>query len=258
MRILLTNDDGINAPGILQLAERLKDRYEVLIAAPMEQRSAYSHAVTYFRHETYVEEKKIEGVSKAWAIDGTPADCAYLGIYAMDERKPDLVLSGINQGQNLSADIAYSGTIGAACEAIIAGIPAIAMSYCSYTDTDFSVPAAIAEKMIPFYMGLEEKNFVLSVNVPQLPMEEIKGYRVTYPQKPRDFERKLKKTNVTVNGFCISMAEGLPPETVEEIEGTDSYEVSRGYVSLTPIGLDPSIRNGILEEEKVKKMVQNL
>lgn len=248
MKILLTNDDGFDAPGILALANRLKRKYDVYICAPIEQKSGYSHGVTYFHTEMYGEERSISGIKKAWAIDGTPADSAYMGIYAMMNEKPDLLISGINQGQNLSADIMYSGTIGAACEGVVAGVPSIAVSYCSYKDTDFSMAAEITDKIIPLYMGLEKKDFVLSVNVPELPTEGIKGYKLTYPQKPRDFERKLIIQKES-HGFHILMGEELPPEHIEPIEGTDSYEVSRGYVSLTPIGLDQSNRNEVAGKE---------
>lgn len=248
MKILLTNDDGIEAEGIQALADRLKNRHEVYICAPIQQRSGYSHAVTYFHTDTYGEERVIPGIKRAWAVNGTPADCAYLGIYAMMDEKPDLLISGINQGQNMSADIMYSGTIGAACEGIVAGVPSMAVSYCSYTDRNFTVAAEIAERLIPLYMNMKNKEFVLSVNVPELTMNEIKGYKLTYPQKPRDFERKLIRNNEE-KGFRIMMGEGLPPEHIKPIENTDSYEVSRGYVSLTPIGLDYSNKEEVLGKE---------
>ena len=251
MKILLTNDDGIEAPGILTLADKLKENHEVYICAPIEQRSGYSHAVTYFHTNAYGEEREIPGIQKAWAVNGTPADCAYLGIYAMMDEKPDLLISGINQGQNMSADIMYSGTIGAACEGIVAGVPSMAVSYCSYTDTDFSAAAEIAEKVIPLYMSVKKKDFVLSVNVPELPLSEIKGYKLTYPQSPRNFERKLIIRNEE-KGFHILMGEDLPPEHIEPIENTDTYEVSRGYVSLTPVGLDYSHKDEQLEKEIVE------
>lgn len=248
MKILLTNDDGIEAPGILALADRLKEQHEVYICAPIEQRSGYSHCVTYFHENLYGEKRTIPGIKKAWAINGTPADSAYLGIYAMMDDKPDLLISGINQGQNMSADIMYSGTIGAACEGIVAGVPSMAVSYCSYDDNDFTTAAEIAEKVIPLYMNLKKKDFVLSVNVPELPLDKIKGYKLTYPQKPRDFERKLIVRNEE-KGFRILMGEGLPPEHIEPIDHTDTYEVSKGYVSLTPVGLDLSNRDKVLGNE---------
>ena len=253
MRILLTNDDGIDAKGIQTLANVLKEKYEIYICAPIEQKSGYSHSVTYFHKETYVEERKMEGIKKAWTVDGTPADCAYFGIYAMMNEKPDLIISGINQGQNLAADIMYSGTIGAACEGMIAGIPAIAVSYCSYDDTNFLPSARITEKMIPVYMQLEKKDFVLSINVPKGDLEEIKGYKVTLPAKPRNFERKLVIKQNENNSMYIAMGETLPEEKIEPIDNTDSYEVKRGFVSLTPIGLDQSKK-----DEKINREMDEL
>lgn len=105
MKILLVNDDGINAPGILALVKQFAEKHEVYVCAPSSQRSGYSHGVTYFHGATHVQPVDIAGAVKAWAVDGTPADCSYLGIYELMDEKPDLLISGINQGQNMSADI---------------------------------------------------------------------------------------------------------------------------------------------------------
>lgn len=243
MRILLVNDDGINAPGIRALIEGLKDTYELYVCAPVSQRSGYSHSATYFAKDLKVEERKIEGTVKAWAVDGTPADCTYLGIYAMMSRKPDLVISGINQGQNMSADLVYSGTIGAATEGLVAAVPSIAVSYCSYTDTDYSTCVKVTQRMINWYMNDMEHDYVLSINVPALPYNQLKGLRWTIPHPARDFERKLKRTQLEDHIFTIGVDGNLPEERIKPIQGTDTYEVSRGYVSLTPVGLDPTFHD---------------
>ncbi|MGM9941725.1 MAG: 5'/3'-nucleotidase SurE [Bulleidia sp.] len=243
MRILLVNDDGIDAPGIQALMTGFRDTHEVYVCAPVSQRSGYSHSATYFSRDLKVEERHIEGTVKSWAVDGTPADCAYFGIYAMMDVKPDLVISGINQGQNMGADLIYSGTIGAAAEGLVAKIPSIAVSYCSYTDTDYRAAVKVTRMMADWYMKEAEHDYVLSINVPSLPYEQLKGLRWTTPSPARDFARKLKRTQLDDKVCTIGVDGALPAETIHPLVGTDTYEVSRGYVSLTPVGLDPTFRD---------------
>ena len=252
MRILLVNDDGIDAPGIRALVEQFKDEHEVYVCAPASQRSGYSHGVTYFHGATHVQSRCIPGAVKAWAVDGTPADCSYLGIYELMDEKPDLLISGINQGQNMSADIVYSGTIGAACEGLIAHVPSIAVSWCSFTDTDFTTAAEVTQKAVDFFMNQSVHDYVLSVNVPALPYDEIKGVKWAWPQACRDFERPLARRYNEDGSFDIVTTEPLSPDPIKEVEGTDLYEISRGYVTLTPIGLDPSVRSIQFSEEKIR------
>lgn len=252
MKILLVNDDGINAPGILALVKQFAEKHEVYVCAPSSQRSGYSHGVTYFHGATHVQPVGIAGAVKAWAVDGTPADCSYLGIYELMDEKPDLLISGINQGQNMSADIVYSGTIGAACEGLIAHIPSIAMSWCSFTDTDFSIAAKVAEKAVVFFMEQPDHDYVLSVNVPALPYEQIKGVKWAWPQACRDFERPLARNYREDGSFDVVTTEPLSADPILNQEGTDLYEVSSGYVTLTPIGLDPTIRLDVFSKEKIR------
>lgn len=256
MRILLVNDDGIEAPGILALVKQFKVDHEVFVCAPASQRSGYSHGVTYFHGATHVQPRNIPGAVKAWAVDGTPADCSYLGIYELMDEKPDLLISGINQGQNMSADIVYSGTIGAACEGLIGHVPSIAVSYCSFTDTDFTTAAKVTEKAVAFYMDQPSCEYVLSVNVPALPYDEIKGVKWAWPQPCRDFERPLARNYREDGSFDIITTEPLSPDVILPMEGTDLYEVSCGYVTLTPIGLDPSIRSELFPQEKIRKIFE--
>lgn len=253
MRILLVNDDGIDAPGIRALVEQLKDKNEVYVCAPASQRSGYSHGVTYFHGATHVQPRNIPGAVKAWAVDGTPADCSYLGIYELMDEKPDLLISGINQGQNMSADIVYSGTIGAACEGLIGHVPSIAVSWCSFTDTDFTTAAKVTQKAVDFFMNQSVHDYVLSVNVPALPYEEIKGVKWAWPQPCRDFERPLARNYREDGSFDIITTEPISSDVILSLEGTDLYEVSCGYVTLTPIGLDPSIRSVLFLQKNSEK-----
>ena len=145
MRILLTNDDGIDAEGIYTLAKELEKNYEVIIVAPDNQRSAQSHAITLFQ-PIVVKEVKLDGLkSKAYSISGTPADCVRVGLDALSGGDIDLVFSGINLGLNAGMDILYSGTVSAAIEANIHNIPSIAVS-AEYADgkANFKIAASYA------------------------------------------------------------------------------------------------------------------
>ena len=236
MKILLANDDGIDAKGIHALINALKDDYELYVCAPVTQRSGYSHSVTYFVKDNRCEIRNIQGVKKAWAVDATPADCVYYGVYAMMDEKPDLVISGINQGENLSDDVLYSGTIGAASEAMIAGIPAMAVSLCSYESDDFSASAEIARKLISVYMH-GSHDYVLSVNVPSLNYKDIKGYRICTSEKGRNYAKHVSIETIDEN-TCMLHTDNSRPHMKQKVHsGSDVDAVDNGYVALTPIGL---------------------
>jgi 5'-nucleotidase len=240
MKILLTNDDGIDAPGIQALVNALKDDYELYVCAPMQQRSGYSHAVTYFSGDNKAEERNIEGVKKAWAVDGTPADCAYYGIYAMNDTKPDLVISGINQGENLSYDVLYSGTIGAAEEGLVAGIPSMAISLCSFTDSHFEISADIAKRMIPGYMSDEERTkYILSINVPAGTYNDIKGYKVCGVQDGRTYIKEVVQNRQQDGSILLHVENNPHHQQDSSCVHEDDAAVRSGYVALTPICIAP-------------------
>jgi len=178
--ILVTNDDGIDSPGLYALAKAMKKLGNVVIAAPDTQQSAVGHALTVARplRITKFKRHKIEG----FAINGTPADCVKLAISAILKRKPDLVVSGINFGQNTSVNILYSGTVSAATEGMLLNIPSIAISLASYDlKSDCSVAAyyarTAAKKLLKNPIA---KGTLLNINVPALPKDEIKGIKITH------------------------------------------------------------------------------
>lgn len=237
MNILLTNDDGINAEGIKALAEVLSNSYDVYIVAPESQMSGASHSATYFRCELKVKEYDIKGAKKAFSINGTPGDCAYVAIKKLINEKIDLVVSGINQGWNLSKDTFYSGTVGAAREALFLGIPAIASSLGSYKGGDFIKAAKIIEDIIPRYMlDPNNKNYILNVNIPDI--KDIKGYKVikAEPTWNYDTEFDLVKKD---DGLVLQVIKSSSHHelTKEEIDG-DASACHNGYVSITPLVLD--------------------
>lgn len=255
MKILLANDDGIDAKGIHVLIQELKEEYELYVCAPIRQRSGYSHSVTYFAKDNRCEIRNIPGVKKAWAADATPADCVYYGIYAMMDEKPDLVISGINQGENLSDDVLYSGTIGAACEALIAGIPAMAVSLCSYESDDFHASAKTAHALIPLYMQQSRHDYVLSVNVPPLPYQDIKGFQICRSMKGRNYAKHVSIEALEGNA-CILHTDNTRPSMKQKIQaGSDVDAVNKGYTAITPVGLS---MDDIDRLEDLHNLMQNL
>jgi 5'-nucleotidase len=239
LRILLSNDDGIFAPGLLALKKALDDEgYEVTVCAPDRPRSAASHAITLHKPLRAVETRLPDG-SLGWAISGTPADCALLGLDAIcAEKGIDLVLSGINHGPNLGWDVIYSGTVAAAMEAVILGFPAIAVSCTSYDkDLHYDTGARfVARELVPKVMasGLP-RNTLLNVNVPNLPESEIKGVKLAAKSERRYKDRMEKRLDP--RGGAYYWLGGLPTDEPTPA-GTDSAVTAEGYIAVTPLHLD--------------------
>jgi len=179
MRILLTNDDGIRAPGLRALAHALEPLGELLILAPEREQSCAGHAITLHKPLRMVP-ARVEGVSAAaFAVSGTPADCVVL---ARDNEPapPDVVVSGINAGANMGEEVFYSGTVAAAMEACLQGLRSIAVSVTAYHDCDYRAAADFVKALIPRYIETDlPSGMFLNVNVPNLPPEGIKGVRAT-------------------------------------------------------------------------------
>ena len=178
MNILVTNDDGISAPGLKAIVKELADLGNVYVVAPNSEKSANSHKLT-LNGLVRFEERKMKGAQKAFALWGTPADCVHLGVSFLVKEKIDLVVSGINKGPNLSTDIIYSGTIAAAREAFLRKIPSVALSLASFTVKDFSTAAQIGKEFVEKYYERKDKHhYFLSVNMPDIPRSEIKGVKI--------------------------------------------------------------------------------
>lgn len=232
MIILVTNDDGIRAPGIRVLAEGLRGVGEVFVVAPDRERSAVGHALT-LHHPLRANEIK-PGV---FAVDGTPTDCVNLGIHALLPVRPHIVVSGINCGANMGDDITYSGTVSAAMEATLMGIPAIAVSLVTGgRGENYGTAAAVAARLVRTVAerGLP-RDTLLNVNVPDLPMERVGGIVVT-TQGKRDYEGKIiRKTDP--RGRSYYWIGNVEPQ-FRDLEGTDYHAVKRGSISVTPLHLD--------------------
>ncbi len=241
MHILVTNDDGVHAPGLLALAQAARSLSDkVTVVAPDHNWSASGHVKTLHR-PLRVSETELEDGTHAWASDGAPSDCVALAQLGFILEKIDLVLSGINPNANIGHDVTYSGTVTAAMEAAIWGIPGIAVSLdrpeALSGPVDYG-PAAEAARRIVLWLrdqdGLPE-DMVLNVNVPYGPLSEMRGFRITR-QGLRIYRDELVR-RLDPRGKPYYWIGGEAPIGVEE-PGTDYGAVLAGYVSITPIQLD--------------------
>ncbi len=240
MNILISNDDGVFAPGIQALAQALKPLGRVVIVAPESERSGFSSALTLDRPL-----RPIQISQDVWAVNGTPADCVYLSMNGLFDFEFDLVVSGINSGANLGDDVLYSGTVGAAFEGRLMAQPALAVSFCganvrSYNDAkDYAQAAQWVHDFIARGLPEVPPRHILNINIPDVP--ELKGAKITY--QGRRSQSKPVTSLVDPRGRQVFWI-GLSGESVTEqkhglnnIE-SDFYAVANGYVSITPIQMD--------------------
>ena len=228
MHFLLTNDDGIFAPGIRELAKAAAEAgHRVTVFAPDSQRSAASHAISLTR-PLRAERVPYDGIT-AYSVNGTPADCAKLGLYLMRNDLPDMVLSGINKGPNRGAAILYSGTVGAAMEASISGVPGVAVSLCAFKDDGYEWAAKLGIRTAEWAM----KN--------PLPRGDIYNLNVPYGGKPLAVRAATVSNEYifdpiyteTPEGYVMETGENALPETDEN---SDILLTRAGYASLSIIG----------------------
>ncbi|WP_084201386.1 5'/3'-nucleotidase SurE [Geobacter pickeringii] len=232
MLVLVTNDDGVYSPGIVALASAMRHVGDVLVVAPDRERSAVGHALT-LHHPLRVSDLG-DGV---FSIDGTPTDCVNIGIHKLLSKKPDIVVSGVNHGGNLGDDITYSGTVSAAMEATLMGIPAIAVSLVTTgAGKNFSSAAAIAARLTSFVVmkGLPPDTF-LNVNVPDMEEDQLCPPIIT-SQGKREYEGEII-AKVDPRGRNYYWIGGNAPQFRDD-EGTDYHAIKRGHVSITPLHLD--------------------
>ena len=239
-KILLVNDDGIRAPGLVLLARLASRLGEVTVAAPEGQCSAMSHRITVHGELTVKKaDFPVPGV-KAWSVSGTPADCVKVALSFLLPEKPDIVFSGINRGYNAGLDILYSGTIGAAMEALVNGIPAVAFSNEANdvweTAQGYLLP--VTEKLLELPVS---RSRIWNVNFPGRRPEEIRGILWDRQPSPEGFfQDHYARTDLPDGGFRLE-EDGIPSQTAPE--GTDMRALLDGYISVG------QIRNAILREE---------
>ncbi|MGB3344020.1 MAG: 5'/3'-nucleotidase SurE [Aequorivita sp.] len=243
--ILVTNDDGINAPGIRALIEVMNDLGEVYVVAPDAPQSGMGHAITV-NDAIYCNHIKLanDEMQKEYSCSGTPVDCVKLAVNEIIKRKPDLCVSGINHGSNSSINVIYSGTMSAAVEAGTMGIPAIGFSLLDFSlEADFNPAKKFVKKIAQQTLinGLP-KGVVLNVNIPKLNLREIKGIKICRQAKAYWQEKFDKRTNPTGRDYYW-----LTGEFVNEDEGedTDEWALENGYVSIVPVQFDLTAHNAI-------------
>ncbi|MEC8899775.1 MAG: 5'/3'-nucleotidase SurE [Candidatus Neomarinimicrobiota bacterium] len=231
-KILITNDDGIFAPGIYALWEAMQEVGQTTVVAPDTEQSAVGHAITLS------DPLRVEGIHRTggfegFAVSGTPADCAKIAIRSLMDKKPDVLVSGINRGANLGNNIIYSGTVSAATEGTMLGIPSVAISINSFNSDEFRGAKETAIKVVHYLINNTlPSGTLLNVNVPYCPPEEIKGIKVTrqgnqYFQD--DFDQRKDP-----RGRTYYWMKGKIVDDDQELY-YDSKAVCDGYVSITPI-----------------------
>ncbi len=232
MKILVTNDDGVHAPGITMLAEELRKLGSVAVVAPDRERSAVGHALT-LHHPL----RAMEIAPAVFAVDGTPTDCVNLGIHNLLTFKPDIVVSGINRGGNLGDDVTYSGTVSAAMEATLMGIPAFAVSLVTdRVDGHYATAASFAGRLARL---ITEKGLpadtCLNVNVPDGPESEVLPSLITCQGKRRYEGLIIDKIDPRGRKYYWI---GNGEQNFLDVQGSDYSAVSRGHISITPLHLD--------------------
>ena len=226
--ILVTNDDGVYAKGIVTLAEHLRKIGDVIVVAPDQQRSAASHSITLHRP---LRVKKTD--KDIYAVDGTPTDCIMIAINEVMQKRPDIIVSGINDGANLGDDVHYSGTVSAAFEGGVLGIPSIAISLVSNGHENFAHAAAFARKLALKVLdeGLP-KGIILNVNVPDVTASKIKGYTVVSQGKRNYGNLIVEKVDPRGKKYYWI---GGDETGFEDIAESDCNAIREGKISITPL-----------------------
>jgi len=233
MRILVTNDDGIDSPGIHALVQSMRTLGEVVVVAPDRQQSAVGHALTVASPLRAVPFHR-NGEMFGWAINGTPADCVKLAVSTLLEQRPDVVVSGINHGSNTSVNAIYSGTVSAATEGTLMGIPSMAVSLATFDHkADMSLAAEVARDVAAQLMEIDlPLGTLLNVNVPAVPRDAFKGLRIT--RQGHSVWEDYYERRVDPHGQEYFWLTGtMVPVT--ELEDADDLVVSDGWAAITPI-----------------------
>ena len=230
MRILLSNDDGYFAPGLERLADALARRAKITVVAPERDRSGASNSLTLDRPLT------VRRAPNGFLfVNGTPTDCVHLAVTGLLDELPDLVVSGINLGANMGDDTIYSGTVAAATEGHLLGIPSIAISLASKTAKHFETAAAVALELLDRHARHALGAWLLNVNVPDVPTTALKGYRITRLGRRHKAENVVATKNP--RGETVYWVGAAGP-AADAGEGTDFHAVEQGYASVTPLQID--------------------
>lgn len=243
MHILVTNDDGINAPGLQALVKAMQQFGQVTVIAPEQNKSGVSSAISL---ESPV---RVTQNSPNWfQLNGTPADCVKLALSGFVNEEPSLVVSGINAGANLGDDVIYSGTVGAAIEGRFLGLPSLAVSCAGKGDYHFETAAKVAGDLVRQLIRHSLRpGIILNLNVPNVPLDQLKGVKVTR-QGDREFSEPLKPT-VDGHGRPIYWL-GEVGRPKDDSDGTDFHAIHSGYAALTPMQIDMTSHRDINTVQK--------
>lgn len=249
MNILISNDDGIYSRGLYELTKRISALGHVTVVAPDKEQSAVGHAITLHQPLRCSKIKLYDLDIDAWWVNGTPADCVKLGIETLLSKSPDLIISGINDGENLGTDIIYSGTVSAAIEGSMFNIPSIALSYARHCNIDFSIPAEVSVQVIKQVLQhCGKTKMLLNVNIPEVDkIEFIKGIKITRLGVKKYRNSFEERKDPRGNSYYWLAGELVQDETGED---TDIFAIRNGYVSVTPIHIDLT---GYEEIKKIKR-----
>ena len=246
MRILISNDDGYQAKGIRQLTKSLSEIAEVIVVAPSENKSAASSSLTLGKPL-----KPIQIEKNIYAIDATPTDCVHLALCGFIKESIDLVVTGINFGANLGDDTIYSGTVAGAIEGRFLGLPSIAMSLASWECNHFETAGEIAKKLVTQIdkSGLSY-NTIINVNVPDIPLSDIKGIKST-----RLGSRHKSEPSIQDKEDASLYWIGENGREADNLEGTDFHAISNNFVSVTPLQIDTTKHS---EVKRVNEWLQKM
>ncbi|MDD5087879.1 MAG: 5'/3'-nucleotidase SurE [bacterium] len=234
MRILVSNDDGVQAPGLHALVHALKVLGDIWVVAPDREQSAVGHAITMYE-PIRLFPWDVPDADHTFAINGTPADCVKLAMTELMPQPPDVVVSGINRGENTGISVIYSGTVSAATEGAINGVPSLAVSLASFSFADYRPAARVALHLLQTVLRRKlPADTLLNVNVPPVSLHELKGIRVVRQGRSRYQETFVKRADPRGKVYYWMDGASVPLEETE----TDATEVRSGYVTVTPIHLD--------------------
>ncbi|SDL62891.1 5'/3'-nucleotidase SurE [Halarsenatibacter silvermanii] len=241
MRILVTNDDGVHAEGIKAMAGALEEEgHEIIVIAPGREMSASSHSITINSPLRKREVKNYDLDCRVYKVNGTPADCVKLGLHTLEEFKPELVISGINNGKNLGYDVFYSGTVAAAVEAHLQGYNSLAVSLSVKDKRNFKEAALIVEELISTHrLFYDREDQPLNINIPDLARKNVKGIKVTN-LTPQIYDRAVEK-RIDPEGRDYFWFVGGDEEI--DFPDSDIQAVNEGYISLTPLKLKTTDKN---------------
>jgi len=238
VRILLSNDDGYFAPGLEHLARALEPHGEITVVAPERDRSGASNSLTLDR--PLMVRRAPNGF---FFVNGTPTDCVHLAVTGLLEHEPDVVISGINLGANMGDDTIYSGTVAAATEGYLLGVPSFAISLTSKTAAHFETAAAVAAELVERHKRNPAGRWLLNINVPDRPRASVPGYRITRLGRRHKAEKVIKAQNP--RGEVVYWV-GAAGAAADAGEGTDFHAVDAGYVSVTPLQIDLTNREQLV------------